>query len=88
VPLNDRDNPLAGEIMAETAASYFGACKRMVSALDALKTFDAEAASAGPRCDDAARFARRAALVLDAAERVCFVVVQREAMRLPHHEGF
>jgi hypothetical protein len=85
MPLNDPDNPLAAEILAETAASYFAACKKMVACLEALKAFDRAHASVHRSSEDVAH---RSDLVADAAEGVYSVVVQREAMMLSHYEGF
>jgi hypothetical protein len=77
-------NPLAAEIQQEIAATYFTACRRMAAALDALQAFDAEAP---PELDDA-RAARRADLLADAAERVYYVVVQREALQMSSGRAF
>lgn len=83
--LDDPDNPLAVEIQQETAASYFAACKKMVASLEALKVFDRTAA---PSTDDAKRITRRFELLDEAAERVYFVVIQREAMKFSGCEKF
>lgn len=76
---DDSDNPLAIEIRQETAASYFAACKKMVASLEALRTFDQ---AGGSPCQENEHGARRLELLEDAAERVYFVVIQREAMKL------
>jgi hypothetical protein len=76
----DSDNPLAVEIRQEIADAYFAACKKMVDSLEALKTFDRARAASTP---DNQQIARRTELIEDAAERVHFVVIQREAMNLP-----
>lgn len=68
----DSDNPLAIEIRQEMAAAYFAACKKMVASLEALKAFD--------QSPDKAQLTRRSELLAEAAERVFFVVIQREAM--------
>ena len=81
----DPDNPLAVEIQQEMAATYFAACRKMTDSLEALKTFDRTVASAAL---DREQSARRAALVEDAAERVYFVVIQREAIKLSRSEEF
>jgi hypothetical protein len=81
----DHDNPLAAEILQEMAAAYFGACRKMVDALDALKAFDSLPAASVP---SAAQLAQRTALVTTARERVFFVVIQREAMKLVTSEDF
>jgi hypothetical protein len=81
----DPDNPLAAEIQQETASAYFAACKKMVDGLEALKTFDRTTASpAGSK----GQGTRRAELLEEAAERVYFVVIQREAMKLSGYEEF
>jgi hypothetical protein len=76
----DSDNPLAVEIYQEMAAAYFAACRKMVDALEALRTFD--------QAHGSGQAARRMELVEDAAERVYFVVIQREAMKLSHNPAF
>jgi hypothetical protein len=84
VRLIDPLNPLAAEIQQEIATTYFTACRRMAAALDALAACDA--AAPGDRDD---RYAtRRAALLAEAAERVYYVVVQREAMRMSSGRAF
>jgi hypothetical protein len=81
----DRDDPLAIEIQQETAAAYFGACRKMVDSLEALKDFD-RAVTAATR--DTMQITRRSELLEDAAERVYFVIIQREAMKLSRDEHF
>jgi len=81
----DPDNPLAIEIQQETAAAYFAACRKMVDALEALQVFDRAVASSTPVNE---QITRRSELLEAAAERVYFVVIQREAMRLSCFEGF
>ncbi len=85
MPLFDPDNPLAVEIRQEMADAYFAACKKMVDSLEALKAFDRAVASA---TRDTEHLARRSELLEDVAERVHFVVIQREAMQLSCFEGF
>ena len=85
MPLDDPDNPLAVEIQQETAAAYFAACRKMVEALDALKVFDGAVALATP---DQPQITRRSELLEDATERVYFIVIQREAMKLSCSEEF
>jgi hypothetical protein len=75
----DPDNPLAAEILQEAAQAYFGACRKMVDSLEALKAFDRATASSA-RDDE--QLTRRSQLLDDAAERVHFVIIQREAMKL------
>jgi len=82
---SDPDNPLAAELMQETAAAYFAACKKMVEALEALEAFD-RATHLETRDD--ARSRRRSELLEDAAEQVFYVVIQREAMKLSGYEEF
>ena len=85
MPLFDADNPLAVEIQQEMAASYFAACRKMVDSLGALKAFDRAVASA---TRDNEYITRRSGLLEEAAERVHFVVIQREAMQLSGYEEF
>jgi hypothetical protein len=85
MPLDDPDNPLAIEIQQETAATYFAACRKMVDALEALKAFDSAAPVATQRPE---QIRRRVELLDNAVERVYFVVIQREAMKLSHYERF
>ena len=80
----DPDNPLAVEIQQEMAAAYFAACRKMVDSLEALKAFDRAVASSL----DNEQIMRRSELLEDAAERVYFVVIQREAMKLSCFEAF
>lgn len=81
----DPDNPLAAEILQEAGQAYFFACKRMVSALEALRAFDR---GVGPTVRDDEQLRRRSRLLDDAAERVHAVLVQREAMKLSGSETF
>ena len=81
----DPDNPLAVEIQQETAQSYFAACRKMVDAIEALQAFDRAAAPSTPNHE---QITRRSELLDDAAERVYFVVIQREAMKLSGYEEF
>jgi hypothetical protein len=83
MPLFDPDNPLAVEIRQEMAETYFAACKRMVDSLEALKAFDRAVASVARDTEHL-----RHELLADAAERVLFVVIQRDAMQLSCIEGF
>ena len=77
--LDDPDNPLAVEIRQEAAAAYFAACRKMVASLEALKAFDRAVAAATPHHE---QITNRSELLEEAAERVHFVVIQREAMKL------
>lgn len=81
----DPDNPLAVEILQEAAIAYFAACKKMVDSLEALKTFDRAVISSTHHKE---QFTRRSELLEYAAERVYFVVIQREAMKLLCSEEF
>lgn len=76
------DNPLAAEIQQEAASSYFLACRKMVDSLEALRMFD-QTRSSG-RANDALRHA----LLSEAAERVFYVIIQREAMKLSADPAF
>ena len=67
------------------AEAYFAACGKMVDSLEALKTFDRAVTS--PTLDRQ-QLARRSELLEDAVERVYFVVIQREALKLSSYEGF
>ena len=81
----DPDNPLAVEILQEAAIAYFAACKKMVESLEALKTFDRAVLSPTHHNE---QITRRSELLEYAAERVYFVVIQREAMKLLCSEEF
>jgi hypothetical protein len=83
----DPDNPLAVEILQEAAIAYFAACKKMVASLEALKTFD-RAALSSTHHNHNDQITRRSELLEYAAERVYFVVIQREAMKLLCSEEF
>jgi hypothetical protein len=85
MPLDDPDNPLAIEIRQEMAAAYFAACKKMVDSLEALKAFDR---AVGLANRDTKQAKRRAELLDHAVERVFYVVIQREAMKLSGYEEF
>ena len=82
---DEQHNPLAIEIRQEAAATYFAACKKMVDSLNALKAFDDSLIS--PTLDER-QITRRSQLLEAAAERVHFVLIQREAMKLPWYEHF
>src|SRR5688572_33020650 len=85
MPLDDPDNPLAIEIRQEMAETYFAACRKMVDSLAALKAFDR---AAGSVTRENEQIARRSELLEDVVERVYFVVIQREAMKLSGYEEF
>jgi hypothetical protein len=81
----DPDNPLAAEILQESAEAYFGACRKMVESLEGLSDFDRALGSSNPNDE---QIARRSELLDDAAERVHFVLIQRDAMKLSPCETF
>ena len=81
----DPDNPLAVEILQESGEAYFAACRKMVDSLEALRAFDG--AVALPVREEE-QIARRSELLDNAAERVHFVLIQREAMKLSRSETF
>ena len=81
----DSDNPLAAEIRREMAHAYFASCKKMVAALDALTKFDLETVNSGQNQN---HDLHRSELLAAAAERIYFVIIQREAMKLPWHDSF
>src|ERR1043166_5714705 len=85
MPLFDPDNPLAIEIRQEKAEAYFAACRKMVDALEALDAFDRGVASP---TRDARKITPQSELLEEAAERVYFVVIQREAMNLSCRDEF
>ena len=85
MPLDDPDNPLAVEIRQEAAAAYFAACRKMVASLEALNAFDRAVTS--PTLNGE-QITQRSRLLEDAAQRVHFVLIQREAMKLSHFEHF
>jgi hypothetical protein len=75
----DPDNPLAAEILREAAESYFAACRKMVDSLEALRACDGQ---------NDEQVKRKSQLLDEAAERVHFVLIQREAMQLSWSETF
>ena len=81
----DRDNPLAVEIQQEMAGAYLDACRKMVESLQALKAFDYHQPIASLNEEQKIR---RTELLTETAERVFFVVIQREAMKLSGYEHF
>ena len=81
----DSDNPLAAEILQEAAEAYFAACRKMAVSLEALRTFDRAIALSA---QDGGQITRRSQLVDDAAERVHFVLIQRDAMQFSWSETF
>ena len=85
MPLDDPDNPLAVEIRQEAAGAYFAACRKMVASLEALNAFDRTVTSTSLNGD---QITQRCRLLEDAAQRVHFVLIQREAMKLSHFEHF
>jgi len=81
----DSDNPLTAEIRQEIAQAYFASCKKMVAALDVLKKFDHETVDSQ---ENPTHTRHRSQLLAAAAERVHYVIIQREAMKLPWHDAF
>jgi hypothetical protein len=81
----DRDNPFAAEILQEAGQAYFSACKKMVNSLEVLKAFDSAVDSVAR---DHKQLTRRSQLLDDAAERVHFVLIQRDAMQLSQSGTF
>ena len=81
----DPDNPLAAEILQEAGKAYFSGCRKMVASLEALRGFDREVA---PSAHNGEHVTRRFQLLDDAAERVHFVLIQRDAMQLSRSETF
>jgi hypothetical protein len=79
------DNPLAAEILQESAEAYFAACRKMADSLEALRAFDRAIPSL---VLDDQQVARRSELLEKAAERVHFVLIQRDAMKLSWSETF
>ena len=83
----DPDNPLATEIQQEMASSYFAACRKMVDAIEALKAFDRR--NVRVQLEPApAQIVERTQLVAAARERVFYVVIQRESMKVSTFESF
>ncbi|MFO1500456.1 MAG: hypothetical protein U1G07_19090 [Verrucomicrobiota bacterium] len=80
----DRDSPLALELQQEMAAAYLAACQKMVDSLEALRSFDATT-TASPVPE---QVGCRRQLIEHAAERVYFVLIQREALRLAPDPAF
>jgi hypothetical protein len=81
----DPDNPLAAEILQEAGEAYFAACRKMVDSLEALGEFDR---AVGSSISNDEQIAQRSKLLDDAAERVHFVLIQRDAMKLSWSETF
>lgn len=81
----DPDNPLAAEILREAGHAYFAGCKKMAASLEALSAFDRVV---GLSALDEEQVRRRCQLLDEAAERVHFVVIQRDAMQLSWSETF
>jgi hypothetical protein len=81
----DPDNPLAAEILKEAGEAYFSGCRRMVASLEALRAFDHVVA---PSAHDGEHVPPRSQLLDDAAERVHFVLIQRDAMQLSRSATF
>jgi hypothetical protein len=81
----DPDNPLAAEILREASEAYLLGCRKMVASLEALRAFDHVVA---PSAHHGEPVTRRSQFLDDAAERVHFVLIQRDAMQLSRSETF
>jgi hypothetical protein len=81
----DPDNPLAAEILQEAGEAYFSGCRKMVASLEALRAFDRAFALS---IQEGEQVTRRSQLLDAAAERVHFVIIQRDAMQLSRSETF
>ena len=81
----DPDNPLAAEILREAGDAYFSGCKKILASLEALRAFDGVTF---PSAHAEERITRRFQLLDDAAERVHFVLIQRNAIQLSRSETF
>ena len=84
--MKDAVLPVEKELLAEKAAALGRAGERLAAALTALHKADATLTQAGAEELPALR-ARRRELRDIAAERLWFVLVQREAVGIFHHEG-
>jgi hypothetical protein len=78
--------PIERELVAERAATLGRVGERFDEALAALARIDAEIAAASPPDRDALA-ARRRELRDQAAERLWYLIVQREVLGLGHHEA-
>jgi hypothetical protein len=78
----DDKNELEYEILEEKAASLFRITKKMETALEALRTLDRKV---GP-VPATEQLQRRTMLLAEAGEAVWFFIIQRECLKLPHHE--
>ena len=81
----DPENSLAVEILKEAADVYFAGCRKMVESLEALRSFESAVPSS---LQHGEQVERRSQLLDDAAERVHYVLIQRDAMRLSWSETF
>lgn len=88
--MTDRDRSATGRIERELQGEKANALKAAIAALEdalaALRT--ADAALAAPGVPPPGLAARRHDLFAEAAERLWWLVVQREAMGLVHHDIF
>lgn len=84
--IKDAALPVENELLAEKAAALGMANERLTAALAALAAAEA-AMNAAPPPERPALSARRRELRAAAAERLWFLLVQREAIGLHQHEG-
>src|SRR5689334_2994313 len=84
--MKDAALPVEKELLAEKAAALGRAGESLTAALAALGKIDAELAAAAPDQRQALRVRRRELRDL-AAERLWYVLVQREAVGIFQHEG-
>jgi hypothetical protein len=78
--------PIEQELAAERAATLGRAGERFEAALRALADLDAAIGRAGPELAGALA-ARRPELRAEAAERLWFLIIQREVLGMGHHES-
>jgi hypothetical protein len=79
-----KDNPLASELIAESAASYFRTAKKMEASIRVLSDFDRQRTAAPADSDE--QNPRREEILAEAAELAWFFIIQREALRLPYYD--
>jgi hypothetical protein len=84
---NSRDVlPIEHELVAERASALGRSGERLEAALTALARLDAELAQ-GSAAQRLTLASRRRELRAEAAERLWYLIVQREAVGLFHHQG-
>jgi hypothetical protein len=84
--MKDAALPVETELLAEKAAALGRAGETLAAALVALRKIEAELAAAGHEERPSLRVRQREARDV-AAERLWYVLVQREAIGIFHHEG-